>query len=119
MPWLDFWSHFPSLWFVLLCFFCLLFDSQLVRATLVKQQEATDFALLQGLCFLSPKSQSNLQTCYLLDSPACRRGGDKAPLCLEKERQEEVELSTELVCIGWGNVSMLNVFSPLYLESAL
>lgn len=27
-------------------------------------------------------------------------------------------LSTELVCIGWGNVSRLNVFSPLYFESA-
>lgn len=27
-------------------------------------------------------------------------------------------LSTELVFIGWGNVSRLNVFSPLYFGSA-
>ena len=69
---LDFRWCFPSLWFVLLWgFFCLLFDSQLACTTSVKQQKATDFALLQALCFLSPKFQSNLQTRYLLDSPVC------------------------------------------------
>lgn len=26
-------------------------------------------------------------------------------------------LSTEMICTGWGNVSRLNVFSPLYFES--
>lgn len=28
-------------------------------------------------------------------------------------------LSTKLVCTGWENVSRLNVFSPLYFDSAL
>lgn len=43
--------------------FCLLFDSQLVHATWIKQQKATDFALLQALLFL-------VQTLNLIYKPA-------------------------------------------------
>lgn len=37
---------------------------------------------------------------------------------MEKERQEETVIITDLVCISWGNVSRLKNFSPLYFEGA-
>lgn len=95
-----FWWCFPSLWFLLLCGFCILLASQphCVCTTSAKQQKAADFALLQAFCSLSPKSWSNLPTYYLLNSPALWWGWDKAPLRLEKERQEEVVLRTGPSC---------------------
>lgn len=55
-----------------LCF-CGFFVYCLTHITWVKHQKGTDFALLQALYSLSPKFQSNLQTCYLVDPPIRRR----------------------------------------------